>query len=247
MRRTFTEFCRLIIPIMLLSLALSGCATRSISDSGYRNESGYRGGESSNPFYKGELSEFEVLGIATNTEVTQEEINRSFASKQRLTLLKGSSVMVIQSGAMIPDEPMVKAMEKYYNVSVFSGVPVTQSGCNYAMSLRLAAAKGGYEKIIAYWGLLETAQKGLGTKVVSWVPFVGGVVPDESQEMRIRLKVALIDVKSGQWDMFSPEPFQDTTASARYTRESSDQGQVGTLKAKAYEATVEDLTKRYSK
>jgi hypothetical protein len=35
------------------------------------------------------------------------------------------------------------------------------------MSLRLAAAKGGYEKIIAYWGILETAQKGLGTAVPS--------------------------------------------------------------------------------
>ena len=31
-------------------------------------------------------------------------------------------------------------MEKYYNVSVFSGVPVTKSDNNYALSLRLAAA-----------------------------------------------------------------------------------------------------------
>ncbi len=111
----------------------------------------------------------------------------------------------------------------------------------------MAAAKGGYEKIITYWGLLETAQKGLGTKVVSWVPFVGGVIPDESQEMRIRLKVALIDVKSGQWDMFIPEPSHDSAISAHYMRESSDQGQVFTLKAKAYEAMVEDVIKRYSK
>ena len=142
---------------------------------------------------------------------------------------------------------MVKAMEKYYHVSVFSGVPVAKSDSNYALSLRLAAAKGGYEKIIAYWGLLETAQKGLGTKAVSWVPFVGGVIPDESQEMRIRLKVALVDVKSGQWDIFTPEPFHDSAISAQYMRESSDQGQVFMLKAKAYEAMVEDVIKRYSK
>lgn len=41
-------------------------------------------------------------------------------------------------------------------------------------------------------------------KVVSWVPILGALVPDENQRMRIRLKVALIDVKSGKWEMFSP-------------------------------------------
>jgi len=33
--------------------------------------------------------------------------------------------------------------------------------------------------------------------------------------MRIRLKIALIDVATGQWDAFSPKPIQDTSASAR--------------------------------
>lgn len=247
MRRSSGLFCKFIIPVVLFVLVFGGCSTRSISDSGYRNNSGYRGGESNNPLYKGELSEFEVLGINPETKITQEDISRSFESKQQLALQKCSSLMVIQSGATIPDEPMIKALGKYYNVSVFSGVPVVQNGNNYAMSIRLVAAKGGYEKIIAYWGILETAQKGLGTKAVSWVPFVGGLVPDESQEMRLRLKVALIDVKTGQWDMFSPESFQDASASARYVRESADQGQVATLKAKAYDAAVEDLAKRYSK
>lgn len=239
--------CGVALLIALLALVVSGCATRSISDSGYRSESGYRAQASSNPFYKGELSEFDLLGINAEPNITQEEINRAFESRQRMTVPKGSSIMLIQSGAMIPDEPMVKALEKNYNVSVFSGVPVAGGPNSYAMSLRLAAAKGGYEKIVAYWGLLETAQKGLGTKAVSWVPFVGGVVPDEGQEMRIRLKVAVIDVRSGQWDMYSPEPFQDTAISARYTRQAADQGQVALLKTRAYEAAAEDLAKRYSK
>jgi hypothetical protein len=47
--------------------------------------------------------------------------------------------------------------------------------------------------------------------------------------------------------MFSPEPFEDAAASARFTRESSDQGQVALLKSKAYETAAEDLVKRYSK
>ena len=238
---------RLTVLIVLSAVALNGCATRSISDSGYRAESGYRSQGSNNPFYKGELSEFQVLGIDPEAKVSQEEIERALASKERLTLPKGSSIMLVQSGAIIPDDPMVKALEKYYNVSVFSGIPLSRAGKDYAMSLRLAAAKGGFERIVVYWGLLETAHKGYATKTVSWVPLVGGAIPDEGQQMRIRLKVAVVDVKGGQWDMFSPEPFEDTAASSRYTRESSDQGQVALLKAKAYEAAAEDIMKRYSK
>ncbi len=238
---------RLLIGLALLLTLLAGCATRSISDSGYQSESRYGSRASGNPFYRGELSEFDVLGIDPQAKVTAEEIAKAFEQKQALKLPKGSSIMLIQSGAMIPDEPMVKGLEKYYNVSVFSGVPAPQGTAGYSMPLRLAAAKGGFEKIVVYWGLLETAQKGLGSKAVSWVPFVGGVIPDESQEMRVRLKVAVVDVKTGQWDMFSPEPFEDSATSARYGREASDQGQVAVLKKKSYEAAAEDLVKRYSK
>jgi len=237
--------------LALIASLLAGCATRSISDSGYPSESYYGARTSTNPLYKGELSEFDVLGIDPQARVTTEEIAKAFEQKQRFKLPKGSSLMLIQSGALIPDEPMVKALEKYYNVSVFSGVPTAQGAnrdaMSYAMPLRLAAAKGGFENIVVVWGLLETAQKGLGSKAVSWVPFVGGAIRDESQEMRVRLKVAVVDVKTGQWDMFSPEPFQDMATSARYGRESSDQGQVALLKKKSYEAAAEDLVKRYAK
>ncbi len=235
------------IPMALVALLVGGCSTRSISDSGYRDDYDHWYRDPDSPFYKGELKEFDVIGINTEAKITQDEINQAFGSKQPLTLPKGSSIMLIQSGAMIPDSPMVKALEQHYNVSVFTGVPVGQGINSYAMSLRLAAAKGGYEKIVTYWGLLETAQKRLGTKAVSWVPFVGGAIPDETQQMRIRMKVAVVDVKSGQWDMFSPEPFEDSNFSARHTRESSDQSQVALLKEKAYEAAAEDLVKRYSK
>lgn len=233
--------------LVLLGAVLCGCATRSISNSGYQTESWYGSRTPANPFYKGELSEFDVLGIDPKVNVTGDDIAKALETRKTLKLPKGSAIMLIQSGASIPDEPMVKALEKYYNVSVFSGVPLSQDSNNYSMPLRLAAAKGGFEKIVVYWGLLETAQKELGTKAVSWVPFVGGVITDESQEMRIRLKLAVVDVKTGQWDMFSPEPFDDAASSARYGREASDQGQVSVLKKKAYESAAEDLVKRFSK
>ncbi|MDH3444565.1 MAG: aminopeptidase [Deltaproteobacteria bacterium] len=232
-----------------LIVFISGCGVRSISDSGYYADSDRRGARVSNPFYRGELSEFDVLGIDPKVSVTEADIQKVFTTKIRITVPKGSSIMLIQSGAMIPDDVMVKGLQKYYNVSVFTGVPGESGaqGNSYAMALRLAAAKGGYEKMLVYWGLLETGRENLATKVVSWVPIVGWALPDETQRMRIRMKVAIVDVLSGQWDMFSPEPFEDVGASGLYTRVSSDQAQVATLKDKAYKSTVDDLVKRYSR
>lgn len=196
--------------LALLLAVLSACGVRSISDSGYYADSDRRGSRASNPLYRGELSEFDVLGIDPKVSVTEADIEKAFTAKSRITVPKGSAIMLIQSGAMIPDDVMVKGLEKYYNVSVFTGVPGEggAQGKSYAMALRLAAAKGGYEKMLVYWGLLESGRENLATKVVSWVPIVGWALPDETQRMRIRMKVAIVDVRSGQWDMFSPEPFK---------------------------------------
>ncbi len=84
------------------------------------------------------------------------------------------------------------------------------------------------------------------TKVVSWIPVVGAVVPDEAQLMRIRLKLAVIDVRTGQWSMFAPEAFVDSTLSASLNRASSDQEQVQLLKEQAYKAAADAFLARYA-
>lgn len=63
--------------------------------------------------------------------------------------------------------------------------------------------------------------------------------------MRIRLKMAVIDVRSGNWSVFSPEAFDDSRISASIHRGAKDQKQVELLKAQAYEACVKDLVRRY--
>jgi hypothetical protein len=138
-------------------------------------------------------------------------------------------------------------MEKYFPVSGFSGVPGQgeNADARYAKSLRLAAAKAGIDKILVYWGMLETETKDLATKNVSWVPIVGWAIPDQTQEIRIRLKVALVDVKSGQWDIFVPKVFEDRAYSAYLNREQSNLQQVAQLKSKVYQAAVESIVARY--
>ena len=241
--------------VFLTLLLIASCNTRPISNSGYNPNPGDRyavQSGTSNPFYMGELSEFDVLGIDPAQKVSEEDIRNSFAAKQALSLPKGSSILLVQSGAKFPDDQMVRSLEKYYTVAAFNGVP-TQNVSKpyqtspYFMILRLAAAKGGYEKIIAYWGILEAARERLDTKAVSWFPFIGGAIPDENQRMRIRLKVAIIDVKSGQWEIFVPESFDDKSLSTGYSREASDQEQVELLKGKAYQVAAEDIVKRYAR
>jgi hypothetical protein len=233
--------------ILLLLIVLAGCSTRSISNSGY-NPSGYYGRGVDNPLYKGELSEFDVIGIDASKEITEQDIAAAAtATKTRLSLRKGDSILLIQSGAMIPDQDMTESAEKYFSVSVFTGVPEQgkKPEVSYARALRLAAAKAGIEKILVYWGVLESGTKNLVTKTVSWVPIVGLAVPDRAQEIRIRLKVALVDVKTGQWEIFVPKVFEDTAYSAALTRERSDQQQVALLKTKAYQAAIEGTLARY--
>lgn len=226
-------------------VALGGCATRSISDSGYPGRYGYG---SASPLYQGELSEFDVLGVDAGKTVSNEEIAAAFADNpQRQQLKRGDRIMLIQSGAMIPDPEMIERMEKVFSVSVFSGVPEREKSENasYSTSLRLAAARAGIGTIFVYWGVLESGTENLGTKTVSWIPIIGATLPDEAQSMRIRLKVAAIDVRSGAWEIFTPKVFDDRAYSARINRAESDQEQVLALKAAAYENLAGDLVARF--
>ena len=72
-------------------------------------------------------------------------------------------------------------------------------------------------------------------------------MPDENQQMRIRLMMAVIDTRTGQWESFSPEPFADEAMSNQHGRAASDQRQVMELKAKAYKAAAEAVVLRYGR
>lgn len=233
--------------LILLTL-LSGCATqRSVSSSGYYpgDKNGSGGG---NPLYKGELREFDVLGIDPGKEITEQDIAAAASGKKdRLGLREGEPLLLIQSGAMIPEQEMTDRLEKYFPVSVYTGVPEqgSRSGANYAKAMRFAAAKAGIDKILVYWGMMETETKDLATKNVSWVPILGWVIPDQTQVVRVRLKVALVDVQSGQWDIFVPKIFEGTVHSASLDRKQSGLQQVEQLKSKVYQSAVESIIVRY--
>lgn len=234
--------------VLAAAMLFAGCSKRSISNSGYGGggRSYYYCGNS-DPFYRGELNEFDLLGVERGDSITDEQIGKALDASGRVTLRKGSSVLLIQSGAMQPDKPMSDAMEKHFVVVPFSGQPGATNVAGYAKALRLAAAQAGCETIICYWGALESATRGSEVKAVSWVPVVGGLLPDEAQFMRIRLKLALVDVRTGRWGMSSSGAFEDQSHSNRIGREASDQRQVEKLKQLAYASAADDVVKIHTR
>lgn len=241
--------------LMALSLfGVMGCTTtRSISHSSPTDAYGYaRCGTTSDPGfeYRGELNEFDVLGVDRSRVATEDEISRALEQAARVELKPGSRILLVQSGAVFPDGPMMSEMEKHFQVVPFSGAPRLRrtaidpepgESFSYSKSLRLAAARAGAETIVCYWGAMEAARRKMETKTVSWVPIAGWMLPDESQFMRIRVKLALIDVRTGHWRVESPEPFTDKAWSTVFTRGSSDLKQVELLKQRAYEASARQL------
>ncbi|HET7369600.1 MAG TPA: aminopeptidase, partial [Gammaproteobacteria bacterium] len=113
-------------------------------------------------------------------------------------------------------------------------------------ALRLAAAKGGYKTILVYWGQLDSGTRNGDSKAISWIPVIGWSINDETELMRIHLKMALVDVASGDWKLFTPPPFEASKSSDFFTRTSTDQSLVTQLKAQAYQAAAERLYKRFS-
>lgn len=238
---------KMILGVGLLAVLLAGCTSRSISNSGYGGGGHHYSGRTGHPFYRGELNEFDLLGVENSSAISDEQIGKALDASGRVTLRKGSSVLLIQSGAMQPDKPMSDAMEKHFVVVPFSGQPGATNSAGYARALRLAAAQAGCETILCYWGTLESATKGNEAKAVSWVPVVGGLIPDQAQFMRIRLKLALVDVRTGRWSMCSSGAFEDQSHSNRIGREGSDQKQVEKLKQLAYASAAEDVVKIYTR
>jgi hypothetical protein len=229
-----------IIALLALVLMVAGCQTRSISDSGYRQPYGWARSES--PLYKGELTELDILGAAPAQVATEPIIANALAAAAVPRLKRGDKLIVIQSGAPVADNAMLEEAARYFSVAPFSGIPPTETS-GMAESLRLRAAQGGYPFILCYWGVLESAQEDKEGKAVSWVPIVGSFVPDQKQQMRIRLKALLVDVASGGWRMLTPEAHSDAGYNSRWSREASDQKLVQSLKEQGYKSLIADLLK----
>jgi hypothetical protein len=244
--------------VVAVALLAAGCqSTRSISNSGHRELRSTRrcptpGVADPGFAYRGELSEFDVLGVRPDQTAFDEDIQQALQAAGSIQLKAQSTILLIQSGAIFPDSPMVEELGRHFHVVPFSGMPPRKSSgpesdkdFSLSKSLRLVAARAGAETILCYWGILESAQEKLATKTVNWVPVLTWFVPDERQHMRLRLKLALVDVRTGNWSVLSPPALDSHALSVAPRRAVADQRLVERLKQKSYLAAVEGLLNEY--
>ena len=232
-------------PVCLAALvALAGCEDGSISDQEPVGRSAYVGGR-----HAREIDELDLLGPAHGGSANEGDIQNALRSNQGdggVRAWPGSSLLVVQSGATAPDSIMLAAIEKSYRVFPFSGVAAKddQSHRDGALGrdLRLAAARSGCSHVLCYWGKLESIREDAVTKTVSWVPVVGGLVPDEERTTRLRVRAILLDVRSGRATTFTPPASENSALSSTLSRAESHDKQIIDLKIRAYAGLVAQLT-----
>ena len=221
-----------------LLLVLTGCDEGSISDANPYDRPAFVGGRTR------EIDELDLLGSRDGT--SEGEIQEALRNGRSggVRAQPGGALLVVQSGATAPDSIMLAVLEKSYRIFPFSGVAASDRHRDGSLGrdLRLAAAKSGCSHVLCYWGKLESIRQNEVTKTVSWVPIVGGLLPDEERTTRLRVRAVLIDVASGRSANFTPPATQNAALSPGILRASSQDKQIYDLKTSAYAGLAAQLT-----
>jgi hypothetical protein len=215
---------RSVLPLIVRRSALlplllaAACATRSISDSHDPYARDVR-----NRLYVGELSDLDVVGTTARGDAAG-----------GVALPKNAKVLVVQSGAVFPDAAMLELLGEHFDVDVSSGMPLANGfGENGMLG---AAARGGYDALVAYWGVLESKES---TDASVWVPIAGLFFDSTRQTMRLRLRVIVADPRTGRWHSQLCAPVDEETTTSIAGRSGSDQDLVVRAKLAGYRAAVD--------
>ena len=247
MRRAI-GFPGIILPAVLAAIFLIGCAHEKTTD--YRRADYTSRKPLKSVHMSGrELADTDVLGVAAQAP-TEEDIRNALDRASKVQLRAGEPILVVQSGEPVPDTRMIAELNKHYRAIPFSGLrgdwikgsSNSKNEPDYARALRLAAAQAGAEKILCFWGNLEVAQHDLSTKTITWLPVVDVIIPDEKNNVRVHLKIALVDVRTGAWTVFRTEPQETQMVSTGWAREHIRSPEVRRLQQKSYTVAVNSLT-----
>jgi len=220
--------------VLVGGMMLGACETTSISNPG---SGGGRGGDR---LYRGELQAMDVLGLPVG-QISEAEIRAAFGGGGGGGLVRvpaGSRVMLVQSGALVPDAALVEAFSTHCEVLPFTGQPERGSGDegvkDASKRLRLAAARAGAERVVVVWGKLETARQDNEGNLVSWIPLVGQVVPDGQLATRLTLSAVVMETVGGRWGSVSPPPTERRFHTSQLRHSGRWARQVEELKAESY-------------
>jgi hypothetical protein len=188
------------------------------------------------------LTETDVLGFDGAQSVSEEEIVKAAGPRGKIQVKRGAPVMLIHAGAAAPEEIMLREAANYFSVTPFSGLAQHRNdageSANLSRALRLTAAKGGSDFLIVYWTVLEGGSGKPGAP--NWRP-VAGDVPLDAEQVRMRLRMLIVDVKSGHWATANPETFEDKAARGGWFRKPTSAQRTAALKERAYKHALQEV------
>jgi hypothetical protein len=222
----------------LLAAALAACGSAPPA----KSQAGAVAEKSAQAAVESSLTETDVLGFDGAQSVSEEEIAKAAGPRGKIQIKRGAPVMLIQAGAPAPEESMLREAANHFAVTPFSGLAQRRNdageSANLSRMLRLTAAKGGSDFLIVYWHVLEGG--GGKTGAPNWRP-ISADIPFEAEQVRIRLRLLIVDVKSGHWATASPETFEDKAARGGWFRKPTSAQRIAALKERAYKHALQEV------
>ncbi|ENA0609656.1 hypothetical protein ABFP30_001346 [Enterobacter bugandensis] len=242
-------------------LLLTGCTPRSPIDA-KKTETSVKE-SSSGKAAPAHLTDKDIFGNEATLTVTEEDIQAAL-EEDELRLPLHASVILVQSGSRAPETAMQQAMEKYFTVATFSGIPdrqkpafcgkdengetVTRENANWMQAMRYVAAKGHQQAIIIYQETLQSGRYDSAEKNTVWTDYKSEKITN-NVALRYLVRFTLVDVATGKWASWSPvntedkllTPLTETTRSTDTINEEL----ITQLKKRSYRTMANDLVNRY--
>lgn len=220
----------LVLLLFSGSFLLTGCARTSSIDARKTGSASHR--EEIPP--SSQLTDQDVFGNELTLEITEEDIQNAVEEAQgQFKIPLNSAVVLVKSGSHAPDAMMQKEMQRYYQVSTFSGMPAARKKrpVQSAISEKeiqadttttddFAAARNSVINANYMQAMRYIAAKGRQKAiVVYWDELEAGKYNAATKEvvwkkytgeklsgssLRYLIRFALVDVATGEWSTYTP-------------------------------------------
>lgn len=219
-----------LFTLFLSVILVNGCSKSSI-DTRKKDSITQRNVEvSSMP----QLTDQDVFGNELTLEISEEDIQNAVEEAQgQFEIPLNSAIVLVRSGSRAPDVMMQKEMQRYYQVSTFSGIPVTRKKHTIKPVISTkevvsdpeaivhdATGKSGVINANYMQALRYIAAKGRHKAVVVyWDDLEIGKYNSATKDvvwkkyngeklsgasLRYLIRFALVDVATGEWATYSP-------------------------------------------
>lgn len=213
------------------SLLLTGCAKTSSIDARKTKAGAYQ--QEQIPTTS-QLTDQDVFGNELTLDISEDDIQNAVEEAQgKFTIPLNSAVVLVKSGSRAPDAMMQQELQRYYQVSTFSGIPairkkrpvqstasIKKTQTDITTDDDFSANQHGVINANYMQAMRYISAKGRqDTIVVYWDELEAGKYNSATKEvvwkkyngenlsgssLRYLIRFALVDVATGEWATYSP-------------------------------------------